>query len=93
MMSFLQLLSSLITLYIWVLVAAVIFSWLIAFGVLNAHSEAVRMIGRALRGLTEPALRPLRRVLPDLGGVDISPVLAILLAVFVKNLIWEYFGV
>ena len=92
MMSLIQLLSSLITLYIWVLIAAAIFSWLIAFGVLNAHSGAVLVIGRALYGLTEPVLRPLRRVLPDLGGIDISPVLAILLAVFVRNLLWEYFG-
>src|SRR3546814_17111122 len=64
-------------------------SWLVAFNVVNTSNRFVYAIGDFLYRITEPALRPIRRVLPNLGGIDISPVLLILLLVFVRNLLWE----
>jgi YggT family protein len=90
MHSLLQLIDTLITIYIWVLIVQAALSWLIAFGVVNTRNRAVVMIGDLMWRLTEPALRPIRRILPDLGGIDISPVILILLLVFVRNLMFEY---
>ena len=58
----------------WVVIAGAIMSWLVAFGVVNMRNQFIRMIVDMLYRLTEPMLRPIRRVLPNLGGVDISPV-------------------
>ena len=62
-------------LYIWILIAAAIFSWLVAFSVVNVRNPAVGMIGDFLYRITEPVLRPVRRLMPNLGGLDISPVI------------------
>ena len=67
-----------------------ILSWLLAFNVLNTHNRFVYLLSDFLYRITEPALRPIRRVVPLLGGVDISPVVLILLLIFVQNLIIEY---
>jgi YggT family protein len=77
----------LIGLYMNVVIAAVIVSWLIAFGIINRHNEIVYMIARALNALTEPALRPIREVLPDMGGLDISPIVLWLLLYFVESVV------
>lgn len=77
-------------LYIWLLIAAAILSWLVAFNVVNARNQAVAMIGDFLYRITEPALRPIRRMLPDLGGIDISPVILILIIVFIRYVIALY---
>ena len=61
-------------LYIWIVIAAAIFSWLVAFNVVNTRNQVVGMIGEFLYRITEPALRPIRNLLPNLGGIDISPV-------------------
>jgi YggT family protein len=79
-----------ISIYIWVLIASAIFSWLIAFNVLNARNQIVDRIGDFLYRVTEPALRPIRRFVPCIGGIDISPVVLILLLIFARNLIHEY---
>ena len=63
--------------YKWIVIVAAIMSWLIAFGVINTYNRAVYMINDFLYRVTEPALRPIRRYLPNLGGVDISPVILI----------------
>jgi len=76
-----------INLYIWVLVAAAILSWLVAFNIINTQNRAVYMIGDFLHRVTEPALRPIRRLLPDLGGVDISPVVLILILIFAEGVL------
>jgi len=76
--------------YIWVLIAAAIFSWLVAFNVVNVRNSVVGAIGDFLYRITEPALRPIRRVLPNLGGVDISPVILLLGLFFLRSLLWEY---
>ena len=62
-------------LYIWIVIAMAIFSWLVAFNVVNTRNPVVAMIGDFLYRITEPALRPIRNLLPNLGGIDISPVI------------------
>jgi YggT family protein len=90
MLAFLNLVSTVITIYIWLLIAQAVLSWLLAFGVVNRYNRAVSMIGDFLWRITEPLLRPIRRVIPDLGGIDISPVILILLLYFLRNLMFEY---
>ncbi len=65
-------------------------TWLVQFNVLNTRNRFVYLVGHSLHRLTEPALRPIRRVLPHLGGVDISPIVLIIGLVFVRNLLFEY---
>lgn len=76
--------------YWWVIIASAIFSWLYAFGVVNARNQAVATIGNFLYQLTEPALRPIRRVLPTFGNVDISPVILLLIIFLIQRVIWLY---
>ncbi|WP_428031826.1 YggT family protein [Ancylobacter sp.] len=89
MYSVLWLFDTLITLYVWILIASAILSWLVAFNVVNAHNPIVRSIGEFLWRVTEPVLAPLRRILPNLGGIDISPVILIVLLYFIRNLVFE----
>src|ERR1700749_4339104 len=76
--------------YIWLLIAAAILSWLIAFNVVNPRNQVVSMFGDFLYRITEPALRPIRNILPDLGGIDISPVILILIIIFIRYVIHLY---
>ena len=87
MLELLGFISSLITLYIYIIIAGAVMSWLIAFNVVNPYNQFVRSIWQALNALTEPLLRPIRRWMPDLGGIDISPVVLILLCAFVQTVI------
>jgi YggT family protein len=79
-----------IDLYKWIVIAQVIMSWLVAFGVINTYNRMVAQIGEVLYRLTEPALRPIRRLLPDLGGIDISPIILLLLLWLIEREIVEY---
>jgi YggT family protein len=90
MYAFLSLVSTVISIYVWLLIAQAVLSWLVAFGIVNRYNRVVATIGDFLWRVTEPLLRPIRRVLPDLGGIDISPVVLILLLWFVRNLMFEY---
>ena len=90
MYAFLHLVSTLISIYIWLLIAQAILSWLVAFGIVNRYNRVVATIGDFLWRVTEPLLAPIRRVLPDLGGIDISPVILILLLWFLRDLMFEY---
>jgi len=90
MQSFFLLIIQIIDFYIWIIIANAILSWLVAFNVINLHNQFVYQVARALDGLTEPALRPIRNILPDLGGIDISPIALIFGLFFVQNLIREY---
>jgi YggT family protein len=90
MYSLLSLIVTVIQIYIYILVASAVLSWLIAFNVVNMRNQFVAMLAEALWRLTEPALRPIRRFLPNLGGLDISPVVLILLLWFVQSLLIEY---
>ena len=76
-----------IDLYIWVVIASAILSWLVAFNVVNKNNRVVLVIGDTLYRLTEPALRPIRGILPNLGGIDISPVILILLLLFIRDVV------
>ena len=88
---FLWLVDTLITLYIWILIAAAVLSWLIAFNVVNTRNPIVSNVGEFLYRVTEPALRPIRSIMPNLGGIDISPVILIIGLLFLKQLIfWLY---
>jgi YggT family protein len=68
-----------LNLYLWLIIISAVLSWLIAFGVVNTYNRTVAMIGDFLYRITEPVLRPIRQFLPNLGGVDLSPVVAILI--------------
>ncbi len=77
-------------LYVWVVIAAVIFSWLIAFNVVNTANRFVAVVGEALWRLTEPALRPIRQFMPNLGGIDISPIVLLLGIFLIQRVIILY---
>ena len=77
-------------LYIWVVIVAAIFSWLVAFNVVNTRNQFVGAIGEFLYRITEPALRPIRNMLPNLGGIDISPVILFLIIIFIQYVIELY---
>ncbi len=87
MRALLWLIDTLIDIYIWLLIAQAILSWLLAFGVVNRHNRAVAVIGDFLYRVTEPALRPIRAFLPSFGGIDVSPVVLILILMFLRRLI------
>ncbi|MGD1878102.1 MAG: YggT family protein [Kiloniellaceae bacterium] len=70
--------------YVWMVIASAILSWLVHFGVLNTRNQVVSMIGEFLWRVTEPALRPIRRFMPNLGGIDISPIILILIIYFLQ---------
>ena len=76
-----------IELYIWAIVISAALTWLVHFGVVNTRNQFVSMVGEFLWKLTEPAIRPIRRIVPNLGGIDISPVVLILLLIFLKMVI------
>ena len=76
-----------IDLYMWVVIAGAILSWLIAFNVVNTNNRFVYQVADMLYRLTEPALRPIRNVLPNLGGIDISPVILILFLLFIRDVV------
>jgi YggT family protein len=76
--------------YMVLVLAAVIVSWLVAFNVVNTRNQFVSMVGEFLYRITEPALRPIRNVLPNLGGIDISPVILFLIIIFLRGVIAEY---
>jgi YggT family protein len=87
---FLWLILTIIDLYFWVILATVILSWLVAFNVVNRSNSFVRQVGYALERLTEPLLGPIRRMLPNFGGLDISPIILLLALQFLKYLIVYY---
>ena len=91
MYSVLWLLTTVIDLYVWVLILSVIMSWLINFNVVNTSNKLVYMIYDALTRLTEPALGWIRNIIPPMGGLDISPIILILGLEFLKRLVVEIF--
>jgi len=76
--------------YIWLVIASAILSWLVAFNVVNTRNDIVRNIGHFLYAITEPVLRPIRNLLPNLGGIDISPVILIFIIIFLRYVIALY---
>jgi YggT family protein len=90
MRALLDVIVILLQLYIYLLIAAAVLSWLVAFNVVNARNQFVAMIGDFLYRVTEPVLRPIRNVMPNLGGIDISPVILILIIILIEKLIYYY---
>ena len=82
-----NLIDTVVTIYIWLLIASAILSWLMAFGVVNPYNPTVRVIWQALNALVEPLLRPIRAVMPNLGAVDISPIVLLLGCFFVQSVV------
>jgi YggT family protein len=92
MLSLLYIIDVVLELYMWCLIIAAILSWLSYGGVINTHNRFVYMVSDFLYRITEPALRPIRRFVPFVGGIDLSPVVLILLIFFVRSLLREYGG-
>ena len=84
MVALVNLLSNIITIYIWILILAVVMSWLISFNMVNTGNRFVAVVAEFLFRATEPALRPIRRFMPNLGGIDISPIILILIIYFIQ---------
>jgi len=87
MLALIQTIVMALDIYWWIIIASAIFSWLYAFNVVNSRNQFVGSIGNMLYRLTEPALRPIRRFMPDLGGIDISPIILLLILFFVRQFI------
>jgi YggT family protein len=90
MRAILEVLLLVLQLYSYVIVIVAIMSWLIAFNVINVYNDFVRSVWNAMNALTEPLLRPIRQVLPNLGGLDISPVILLLLIYLLQKIIVYY---
>ena len=90
MLPIIELIDTILGIYVWILIASVVYSWLLQFGILQAHNPTVRMVGDFLYRVTEPVLRPIRNVMPNLGGIDISPVILILIIILIEKLIYYY---
>ncbi len=84
-----NLLNTVITIYIWLLIAMVVLSLLVSFNVVNTGNRIVYTIGDFLHRITEPLLRPIRNILPNLGGIDISPMVLILALYFIRDLAFQ----
>ena len=89
MKSLFLLIDSVINIYIWLIIINVILSWLVSFNILNTQSRFVFAILNATHQLTDPVLNKIRKFIPNLGSIDISPVVLILLLVFIRNLFFE----
>ncbi len=87
---FIWLIVTILDIYFYIILATVILSWLVSFNVINGSNPYVRQFAYALRRLTEPLLGPIRRFLPDLGGIDISPIVLLIALQFVRYLIIYY---
>ncbi len=83
------LIDTVITVYIYLLIGSAILSWMMAFNVINVQNKVVYTVVSFLYRITEPPLRPIRRIVPNLGGIDISPIILILLLYFIRDLILD----
>ncbi|WP_430913392.1 YggT family protein [Methylobacterium sp. sgz302541] len=90
MYALLWLFDTIVQILVYILIASAVLSWLVAFNVVNVRNPIVSQIGEFLYRVTEPLLRPIRNLLPNLGGVDISPIILILLLLFISRLLHEF---
>ena len=91
MYSVLMLIDRIIDIYVWVIILSAVLSWLVAFDIINMRNRFVYLVGDALNRITEPVYRPIRRFLPDMGGLDLSPLILILGLWVLRDLMWELF--
>ena len=87
--AFIQVVLIALSLFTWLIIASAILSWLVAFNVVNTNNRVVYVIGDFLYRLTEPVLRPIRRVLPNLGPIDISPIVLLLILFFLQKVLTD----
>lgn len=88
---FVWLLVSVLDIYTWVVIAAVVVSWLVAFGVINLYNSFIRSVVRVLDALTEPVFRLVRRVIPPISGLDLAPLVVMLGIIFLRqSVLWIY---
>ena len=92
MKSLFILIDSVINIYIWVIIINAILSWLIAFNVLNTQNRFVFLLLDTSYKLTQPALNQIRRIIPNFGSIDISPIILILILIFLRNILFEFFA-
>ena len=92
MKSIFVLLDSIITIYLWIIIINAILSWLVAFNILNTQNRFVFAVLDATYKMTDPSLNRIRRYIPTFGSIDISPVILILLLMFLRNIIFEIFA-
>ena len=92
MKSIFILLDSIITIYLWIIIINAILSWLVAFNILNTQNRFVFSVLDATYKMTDPALNRIRRFIPTFGSIDVSPVVLILLLMFLRNVIFEIFA-
>ncbi len=92
MKSIFILLDTIITIYLWVIIVNAILSWLVAFNILNTQNRFVFSVLDATYKMTDPALNKIRRFLPTFGSIDVSPIVLILLLMFLRNIIFEIFA-
>ncbi len=90
MRAILDVILLILDLYVWIIIASAILSWLFAFNVVNPRNQFVATIGNILYQLTEPLLRPIRRVMPNLGAIDISPIILLLGIFLLQRIIVLY---
>ena len=92
MKSIFILLDSIITIYLWIIIINAVLSWLVAFNILNTQNRFVFSVLDATYKMTDPALNRIRRFIPTFGSIDVSPVVLILLLMFLRNIIFEIFA-
>jgi YggT family protein len=90
MRAILDIVLILLQLYWWVAIIMIVMSWLFAFNIINARNQFVDAIWRVVDGLTSPVLRPIRRILPNMGGLDLSPIVLFLVIIFIQQVIVYY---
>jgi YggT family protein len=90
MRALLDVILVILQLYWWVIIAMIIMSWLISFNVINTRNQFVDQVWRTLNALTEPVLNPIRRVMPNFSGLDISPIILFLIILFIQQVIGHY---
>ena len=87
MIAVFQIIELLLTILTWIIVIQAIMSWLIAFNIINTYSDAVRTIWSGLQRITEPLYRPIRRILPDFGALDLSPLVVLLILYVIRTIL------
>lgn len=91
----LSLISLAITIYIWIIIIQVLISWLIIFDVINVNNAQAQNLIKLMKKLTDPVFKPLQKYIPPIGGIDITPIIVILLLTLIQRALWGglYFGI
>ena len=86
----LQILSMLLNILWWIIIVQAVMSWLLMFNVINTHNEFVRQLWLVLERITEPLYRPIRRIMPDFGGIDLTPIVVLILIAILQRAVLPY---